>query len=229
MHQLRAHQAELKTRLDRWRSDDHLKILAYVVPGGGKSWLPAIVAERFPKYKLGWFVPRVTLRSQAAESMESLGITIWESENDPNPSRGTRGFVATHSALTSMPELYVHEFERHPYIVVFDEVHHAKRTRAGKSNELASVIPSLKCPVRMDLTGTLETNDNSFIQGVTYDEMSGGWRPRPEKSADIYIRYDRRTAISENSLVPIEFYHHDGPVRFIGKNGAVTRVLSDPR
>src|SRR5213592_4580606 len=103
MQQLRRHQATLKSELESWSSDIDLKILAHVVPGGGKSWLPAIVAERFPGLKIAWFVPRVLLRRQAADAMLEHGIKIWESDNDLNPSRGTRGFSATHQGLCADP------------------------------------------------------------------------------------------------------------------------------
>ena len=227
MNGLRQHQATLKAELSQWNLDTPVKILAHVVPGGGKSWLPKIVHDRFPRMKIAWFVPRVSLREQAAEAMLKLGVRLWESENVTNPSRGTDGFVATHQGLAADPGLYIDELRRHPYILVIDELHHAKVTRKGESNQLASLIPRLEGRVRLLMTGTLDTNDNTFIQEIQYDEIPEGWRSRPDRSADIVIRYDRKTALEEGAVVPISFHHHDGPVEFIGKNGKVRRKLSD--
>jgi superfamily II DNA or RNA helicase len=78
----------------------------------------------------------------------------------------------------------------------------------------------------MLMTGTLETNDNTFIYGVEYDEIPGGWRVNRDRSADIFIPYDRKTALKEGAIVPIEFYHHDGPVKFSNKGGEVVGTLS---
>lgn len=221
MQELRDHQAQLERRLERWPSDQAVNILCHVVPGGGKSWLPAITAGRFPRLKMAWFTPRVNLTTQAARSMLERGISINECDNAPDPSRGTRGFVVSHQGLTSNPDLYAAELERHPYFIVWDEMHHAKRSRAGKRNQLATAMSRLQSLVRVQLcmTGTLSTNDDSFIEGIRYRETAEGWEVDPAGSADIYIRYDRRMAIAERAVVPMEFYHHDGPVRFRDREG----------
>src|SRR5262245_44813351 len=115
----RLFQAELRQRLQKLDvRDQPLSIGAWVVPGGGKSRLPGIVAAHFPNLKIAWFAPRLTLLKQAARTALSQGIQLRESGNDRNPSRGYHGFVATHAALTQNPLLWRDEIARAPYLVV---------------------------------------------------------------------------------------------------------------
>jgi superfamily II DNA or RNA helicase len=153
---LRGHQDALHTFLQGLDATDlPADILADVVPGGGKSMLPGLLAARFPKHRIGWFVPRLSLARQAAIGMlKDFGIEIRESGNDTNPSRGSRGFVTTHAALTADPSLWEDELKTHPYLLVIDELHHAKQ-RGGEPNALAAAISRLRYYVRLGMTGTL--------------------------------------------------------------------------
>ncbi len=231
--QFRSHQHALKEAIrNKDSSDLPLSILAWVVPGGGKTWLPAIVAERFPEMKLAWFVPRLALRKQACEDMLSgFGLKLRESDNLPDPCRGQRGFSASQQGLTAFPELYYHEFQRTPYILVTDEIHHAKIFPDGTRNKLAIVLDQLAplARVHLKMTGTLETNDNSFIWGCEYDQLTTGLFVSPDRSADIVIRYDRKTALTEEAIVPIEFFHYDGPTKYIADGEEKDVVLSGAR
>ena len=228
--QLRSHQAELSSHLQRVDRDDFpLSILTWVVPGGGKSWLPGIVSQQFPGMKIAWFVPRVALRDQACRSMkDGFGIPLRESDNTPDPSRDLHGFVATQQSLTSMPDLYVHELRRQPYILVTDELHHAKIKPDGSMNELGAALNQIAPLARIHLmmTGTLETNDRCKIWGCEYADGTGLDVVSPETSADIYIRYNRRSAIVEGAIVPIEFHHVDGTAKYIDGNGNKEVTLS---
>lgn len=213
----RQHQAELRSALaEHEGSPDGLSVLAFVVPGGGKSRLPAIMAQRFPSLRIGWFVPRLSLRRQAEESMREQGIAIREAANDLDPSRGTRGFVATQQTLTENPGLWRDEFKRFPYILVLDEMHHAKIKRDDSKNSLAIALDEIQPLARavLNMSGTLETNDRTFIRDLFYEDRSDGWAALPEESADIYVRYTRQAALREGAIVPIEFHHGDGPVKF---------------
>lgn len=228
--QLRSHQTELAEAIrNKSVNDLPLSILAWVVPGGGKSWLPGLVAQRFPQMKVAWFVPRVALKLQATRSMKNdFGIQLRESDNTPDPSRGLHGFVASQQSLTAMPELYVQEFRRHPYILVTDEIHHAKIRPNGTRNELAYALDQLASLARVHLkmTGTLETNDNSTIWGCEYGDLPRGLAVDADRSGDIVIRYNRRTAIMEGAIVPIEFHHVDGIANYIDAEGDKEVTLS---
>lgn len=210
----RSYQAEMRTKIAEIDSFP-TRILVWCVPGGGKSRLPGILAQRFSAYNIGWFVPRLTLQSQAVADMQrDFGIVLRDSGNDHNPSRGTRGFVATHDSLSNDPVLWRDEINRRPYILIVDECHHAKINRDGTRRPLASALSQLSPHIWLNMTGTLETNDGLQIYGMAYDDVSQGMQINPEKSADIFIRYDRVTALRERAIVPIEFHRHDGPVKW---------------
>lgn len=226
---LRQHQDALKTHLQSMDSTDlPADILADVVPGGGKSMLPGLLAERFPRHRIAWFVPRLSLARQAALGMlANFGIEIRESGNDIDPSRGTRGFVTTHAALTTQPDLWDHELRRHPYLLVIDELHHAKQLRGGEHNALAAAIARLRFHVRLCMTGTLETNDSTLIHNVPYAGTSRGWELDLQSFGGEVIRYSRSSALSEQAIVPVEFHYHDGPVTWEDGDGIQERTLSE--
>lgn len=212
----RQHQVDLREKISRIDASDlPLKVLMWVIAGGGKSRLPGIMAQKFQKFKIGWFVPRLTLQTQAIEALgRDFDIVLRDSGNDIDPSRGTRGFVATHNALCRQPELWRDEFRRNPYVLIVDEPHHAKIEKDDEGKKLAESLSVLSPKVSLYMSGTLETNDNSRIFGLHYEPIRGGHQLIPERSADIYIRYDRQTALRERAIVPIEFLHHDGPVKW---------------
>ena len=226
---LRMHQQSLKSILaDLQPSDLPLDILADVVPGGGKSMLPGLLCQRFPKQRLAWFVPRLSLARQAALGMlKDFGIEIRESGNDTNPSRGTRGFVATHAALTADPSLWADELRRHGHLLVIDELHHAKHARSGEQNALEAALSRLPFCVRLCMTGTLETNDNALIYNVPYSGTSRGYELDLESFVGKVIRYGRSSALSEKSIVPVEFHYHDGPVKWEDRQGIQESRLSE--
>lgn len=217
----RQHQADLRKKLREFGDEKPLTILAHVVPGGGKSRLPGILAEQYPNHLIAWFTPRTNLRSQGVAVLKKhFGIEIRDAKNEQDPSRGFRGFIATHQALTECPELWIDELRRKHYAVIVDENHHAKKFSDGGSNSLACALGKLAdlTDIWLNMTGTLETNDSSFIAGMEYRETESGiFTISPELSVSHprwYIRYDRRTALEEKALVPIIFFHHDGPVEW---------------
>jgi superfamily II DNA or RNA helicase len=225
---LRVHQRALQQVLQGMDSTDiPADILVDVVPGGGKSVLPALLCNRFPDVRVAWFVPRLSLARQAAIGMsKDFGIEIRESGNDVNPSRGSRGFVATHAALTADPALWRDELSRRPYLLVIDELHHAKLTRSGEDNALAKAIARLPFHVRLCMTGTLETNDNTLIFNVPYCSVARGYEIDLEAFDGQVIRYGRLDALREGAIVPIEFHHHDGDVKWEDSTGVQEHRLS---
>jgi len=226
---LRGHQSALQKYLENLDSNDMpADILADVVPGGGKSMLPGLLAMRFPKHPIAWFVPRLSLARQAALGMlKDFGFEIRESGNDTNPRRGTRGFVTTHAALTADPDLWAHELSRTPYLLVIDELHHAKQMRSGEPNALAAGLSRLRYYVRLGMTGTLETNDNSLIYSVPYAASARGYELDLPSFGGEVIRYGRTRALQEGAIVPVEFHYHDGPVKWEDKNGIQESRLSE--
>ena len=224
----RAHQEEVRNLARKTERADGLDILADVVPGGGKSRLPGIILQAFPDLKLMWFAPRISLLDQAARSLKNdFGIEVMESTNVTNPRRGTRGVVASHQTLASNPELWAKELQRDKYLLVFDELHHAKINRDGTQTPLTRALSLLKPSARLLMTGTLKTNDSSFIYGVPYRETANGHELDLESFNGTVIRYSRKKALAEGAIVPIEFHHHDGPVKWENLNGINNITLSD--
>lgn len=220
---LRSHQRQLKTFLEERTGNEPFKVLAWVVPGGGKSHLPVLLAQRFPRAKVLWFVPRLALQRQAAASAQQHGIVFRESGNDVDPCKSAQGCIVTHQSLCSNPDLWVHEIRRGERIVVIDEPHHAKQNKDGSYEATAAAVNKLACAgprAWMDMTGTLDTNDNSFIYGMTYEQTASGYAINPDDSADHIIRYTRANALAEGALVPMEFLFHDGPVQW-AKDGRI--------
>jgi superfamily II DNA or RNA helicase len=227
---LRKHQAELKNFIDTAEKMP-IDILMNVTPGGGKSMLPGIIAEKFKDFRIAWFVPRLSLRRQAAIGlMESFGIEVFEPDGSvTNPARGTRGFAATHQTLCQNVKLWRDELKRHPYILVIDELHHAKVTRKGEKNKLAEAIDQLEYKIRLCMTGTMETNDNTFIHTVPYKMDDTGYvidfaeLNTPQRK---YIEYSRSEALREKAVTTVEFHYHDGPVKWENRKGIQETILS---
>lgn len=219
--ELRKHQSEMVGIAGEIvsRRKAGFRLLAYVVCGGGKSWLPGLLVEQMPSdIKLCWLVPRLALQKQAIEdTQKTFGITLRDAGNDINPSRGRRGVVVTHQAFSMCPELWRDEFKKNKYILLVDEPHHAKFTRKGELNRLAAAIGHTESHAlgTVYMTGTLSTGDSDMIYGVEYvDDPQTKKEVACESGFDYFIRYRRADALEEKSIVPIEFFHHDGPVKW---------------
>jgi superfamily II DNA or RNA helicase len=218
---LRSHQRQLKQILENISHEQMpFKILADIVPGGGKSMFAGILAQRFPNHKIAWYVPRLSLQHQGALStLREFGIDLRETDgNEILPSRDARGFIATQQALAvDKGNSHAYEIDRIPYIVIVDEVHHAKVSHNGEMNELAQRLNNLRPDGLVLMTGTLETSDNKFIWGVPYRENGN----RYEVDLDAFkeqgghvISYTRSDALRESAIVPLHFHQFDGEVEW---------------
>lgn len=225
---LRKHQKKLQSLLfESEESRLPMRILAWVVPGGGKSILPCLVKKRFPKLKIGWFVPRLSLQRQAVESASiNFGFELRDSGNDINPSREGDGFVATTQSLISNPELWEHEFNRNNYILVIDELHHAKLARNGEPEALARAISRLRYSFRLDMTGTLETGDGCKISDIEYSMSSAGETIEENPKGYKIIRYTRQDALNDSAIVPIKFHHLDAKLNYINSGNEFNITMS---
>lgn len=228
---LRKHQSDvveasqlISSRRKRFR------MLIHVVCGGGKSWLPPLILKELSAdTKLAWIVPRLALQDQAVrDTLDTHGIALRDAGNDTDPLRGCRGVAITHQAFSLNPELWKDEFSRHNYVVVIDEPHHAKVSRNGKLNQLASAIQMVedRCVGLVYMTGTLSTGDGSYIYGVDYAPIGPrGGDVAIESGFDYFVKYGRKEALAENAIVPIQFFHDDGPVKWESlSSGSVTEV-----
>jgi superfamily II DNA or RNA helicase len=195
------------------------RMLAHVACGAGKSWLPPIlINEMSQNVSLCWVVPRLALQKQAVDDSKcNFGIELRDSGNEENPSRGKRGVVITHQAFSLNPELWKSEFLRKKYVLVIDEPHHAKESRNGELNQLARAISICSPYVHglVYMTGTLHTSDSRMVHGVAYEQdAANGGEVATANGFDYHIRYSRIEALEDQAIVPIEFFHDDGPVRW---------------
>lgn len=227
LHQNEARQIGKDTAAARKRG---FRILFHIVCGGGKSWLPPILMEPMPQnIKLCWVVPRLALQKQAVTgTAKDFGLVLRDAGNDVDPSRNRRGVVVTHQAVTQAVDLWIQEFKKNNYILVIDEPHHAKVFKNGEKNALAKFIEAVEPHVVgvVYMTGTLSTSDSSKIYGIEYEQNADGKEVPTYNGFDRVVRYKREDALGENALVPIEFFHHDGPVKWRDiETGEMTEVV----
>ena len=206
-------------------------IVAWVVPGGGKSWLPPLMLDVLgPEWMLAWFVPRLNLAAQAEnDTLSKHGIRIRKSGNDLRPARDTRGFVATHHALVRDTRLWVDAMsDGRKWLLFFDELHHAYIDADGSYGDTARALAALPYAARVLMTGTMERSDRTqFIYGLEYEYTRDGQCV----NTDPAIRYARATALQPSegpAIVPVVFEHHDGPVKWddLRLNGEIGGQLS---
>ena len=224
---------------------DARDILAAVTPGGGKSLLPVLAAARLVAAgvvdRVCWVVPRDSLRLQAEEAFadpawrKTLGhaLSVRAADNAPDPCRGLAGYVTTYQGVAAAPDLHLHEFRRHRFLLVLDEVHHLPALAdvdpdAAAQAEILqaqtgvpdvagawsqALLPLLECAaVRLLLSGTLERADGRGILWLPYRR---GPRVRT-REVDLHapgwavVGYSRRDALAERAVLPVTFGALDG-------------------
>jgi len=237
---LRKHQRDFSSLIDRIAASGHPRaIIAHVTPGGGKSTLP-IIATRLLKAdladRLAWIVPRASLQDQAERNftdpffrrMFNHCRVIRSATNNPNPCRGTDGFVTTYQALPLDKEKTVlRDFERHRYILVLDEFHHC--ADCGDWTEPIAELYE-KAAFRVLMTGTMARGDGNKIAFLNYRPIGEDeWEPIPDADTAL-IRYSRADALADRAIIPLEFHFAEGVAEWRKESGKVARAhLSDPR
>lgn len=234
---LRKHQRETAEVSDRIVAGSPIRdIVSDVVPGGGKSMQPVIVASKLIRAglaaKVAWFCPRMSLQDQGERAFldyrfrHLLGhnLTIRSSTNQANPSRGTSGFITTFQALAvDRDKTALRDFERYPYILVGDEFHHL-----GEEGEWTGPFRELydRAAFRLMLTGTLSRGDKGRIAFVPYEERDENeWAPCFDESPETaLITYSRKEALEERAIIPLEFSFYDGRAEWQKENGRIVRA-----
>jgi len=256
-YKLRFHQQSLADQLKQLSQDDFNKvvkdcgaflILANVVPGGGKTRLAVILAQRFKDMCVLVIVPRRSLVTQMESDFKKAGIEIFGMVNgwENNPSKGFRGIACTTSMVNSQAtDLAYHmKMSGKKWVVIIDECHHLrKNTPENVSDEesdygnvsaklLRAHILGLACVnAVMRMSGTFSTKDD-LVDGVNYlaieDEPNGTTTYDPDfiNSADIYISYTREKALKEHAIVPVKFYHIGGEAKFSDNGEVITSDLN---
>lgn len=234
---LRKHQAETSEIADGIVAESGIKnIVADVVPGGGKSLLPVILASKLIpaglSSKIAWICPRMSLQDQGERVFLdhrfrhhlNHNLTIRSSTNQADPCRGLQGFTSTYQALAvDRDKTVLRDFERFPYILALDEWHHL-----AENGEWTAPIQELydRAAFRLLLTGTLSRGDKgkiAFVPYVAADENE--FRPCFEESDNTaVITYGRKEALAERAIIPLEFHFADGMAEWKKESGKVVRA-----
>lgn len=219
---LRQHQLEFAQAIDlRAAGADFDKILLRATPGAGKSMIPIQAAELIKAGladRIAWIVPRDALRTQGERNfldpffrkMLQHRFAVRAASNEPDPCRGTCGFVTTYQAIgVDAQGIAISEFQRHRYILILDEFHHCELNGLWAS-KIQPLVDAAAFVVLM--TGTLERGDGKPIAFLPYKETRarGMIEYQPDLEAVRYIEYTRADALREKAIIPMQFYFHDG-------------------
>jgi superfamily II DNA or RNA helicase len=204
------------------------QIIAAVAPGGGKSKLPVILASvlvpRFADAVL-WVVPRNSLKEQGeAEFLDPRMPTPRRMRaaqgNEPDPTRGTDGYITTYQAIGSSPAAHLEFVRSRRVVVVCDEGHHVADD-ATWGDDLRPIREAAALVV--DMSGTLSRHDGRAIHGMEYDGDLVDLKDRPGVRV---IRYSRGDALRDGNILPVELVTIDGAAEWISKEGIHRRVES---
>jgi superfamily II DNA or RNA helicase len=187
------------------------EIILSVTPGGGKSFVPVILAENLiPAIaeKICWVVPRNSLKYQGeAEFCDPRWQTekrVRAAENGDDLSRGLAGYITTYQAVGTNPECHAAEFAKHSYILFLDEFHHV----AQGSEWHKALEPLVKSAALVVLaSGTLSRGDGDRIAFLGY---SNGEPFLGELTTRRVITYSRSAAIADGAILPVKFELVDG-------------------
>ena len=209
---LRKHQLETKEVCGEILSGKPVReIILSVTPGGGKSFVPVIIAENLiPAIaeKICWVVPRNSLKYQGEDEFcvprWQTGKRIRAAENGEDLSRGLAGYVTTYQAVGINAECHAREFRQHKYILFLDEFHHI----AEGSEWHKAIKPLVDAAVLViKASGTLSRGDG---QRIAFMDYANGEPVLRNTDTQRVITYGRRAAIADGSILPVEFMLVDG-------------------
>jgi superfamily II DNA or RNA helicase len=220
---LRQHQQEVVDVCREILNGEPIKeIVLSVTPGGGKSFVPVILAENLiPAIaeKICWVVPRNALKYQGeAEFCDPRWQTkkrIRAADNGSDLSRGFAGYVTTYQAIGIDPGCHAAEFQKHKYILFLDEFHHI-----AEGSEWYKAIKPLvdNAALVVKASGTLSRGDGQKIAFLDYHngELWVGNTGQPESR---WIFYSRKDAIRDKAIMPIRFDLIDGEAEWKEQDG----------
>jgi len=187
------------------------EIILSVTPGGGKSFVPVIVAENLiPAIaeKICWVVPRNSLKYQGEEEFCNprwlTNKRIRAADNGLDLTRGLCGYVTTYQAVGIDPKCHALEFKNHKYILFLDEFHHI-----AEGSEWHKAIQPLvdKAVLVIKASGTLSRGDGQRIAFIDYQS---GEPLLTNTDTRRVITYGRKAALADSSILPVQFVLIDG-------------------
>lgn len=197
------------------------EIILSVTPGGGKSFVPVILAENLiPKIadRICWVVPRNALKYQGegefADPRWNTTKRIRAADNGSDLSRGLEGYATTYQAIGQNPECHEAEFKKHKYILFLDECHHV----AEGSEWHKALEPLVKNAVLVvKASGTLSRGDGNKIAFLPYKNSQVDLTDSAERKI---IVYGRKRAIADKAILPVAFKIVDGDSEWEEQDGA---------
>lgn len=204
---LRYHQQKIvDTCRDILGGEEIKEIVLSVTPGGGKSFVPVILAENLiPTIadRICWVVPRNALKYQGegefADPRWNTAKRIRAADNGSDLSRGLDGYVTTYQAIGQNPQCHEAEFKKHKYILFLDECHHV----AQGSMWHKALSPLVKNAVLVvKASGTLSRGDGNKIAFMPYTENHVDLSNVPGRRV---IIYGRNKAIADGAIMQVKF------------------------
>lgn len=226
---LRTHQSEMQTACTDILAGAPIKqIIASVTPGGGKSAMPVILASMLiPAIadKLIWVCPRDALKYQGEEEFTeprwNTPIRLRATNgNNPNPDRGTQGYITTFQAIGTRTAEHLEYVKRFRTIIFLDEAQFI-----GEDGSWAeSLKPILDAAVLVVFaSGTIARGDGTKIAFLDYSgDLPDLFNTRTRR----VITYGRKQAIAEKSILPVYGKTIDGAAEWISAEGIHRKVES---
>ncbi|MBL8968243.1 MAG: DEAD/DEAH box helicase family protein [Spirochaetaceae bacterium] len=197
------------------------EIIAAVTPGGGKSKLPVILADKLiPRFadKLVWVAPRNNLKYQGEQEFLDPRFPTTRrlraaDGNENDPCRGTDGYLTTYQAVGLSPEVHAQFCREHRTILFLDEEHHV-----SDDGRWAPAIQAMReaAVLVVGASGTLARGDGQKIHGLDY---KGAFVDLTETASRRIIRYGRAEALRDGAILPIFFDHLDGRAEWEDEQG----------
>jgi superfamily II DNA or RNA helicase len=199
------------------------EIILSVTPGGGKSFVPVIIAENLipaVAEKICWVVPRNSLKYQGegefCDPRWRTAKRIRAADNGEDLSRGLAGYVTTYQAVGQNPECHAAEFGRHKYILFLDEFHHVAYDSVWH-HALKPLVYNENTVLVIKASGTLSRGDGEWIAFLKYDALGNINLTNDEHRR--VITYSRSAAIVDGAILPVEFELVDGEAEWEEQDG----------
>lgn len=187
------------------------EIVLSVTPGGGKSFVPVILADNLIQTvadRICWIAPRDALKYQGeSEFLNPAWNTskrIRAANNGIDLSRDTSGYVSTYQAVGADPTCHSREFSKHNYILFMDENHHV----AHDSKWASAIAPLVeRASLVVKASGTLSRGDGEKIAFMDYRNGEVDLTNTEHRRV---ITYSRSEAIRDGAILRVGFHLVDG-------------------
>ena len=201
---------------------DIKKLFLDVCPGGGKSTVPAILADTLLKQniydKVLWIAPRENLVIQGENDFINSFIKhdkiIRAAKNiDVNFSKDRHGYITTMQSVIANTILHENELRKYRYILFIDEFHFLSLNNIFK-NEIDKLVNLAKLVIFA--SGTIERGQGDKIAYVPY--LPNGEIDTTDTTTTKWIIYTRKDALEEKAITPLKFRTIDASGKYIDKS-----------